>query len=570
MDPDQPAEHLLTVREIKQLPGRLYKMPEEELDRFSFANATRIPAPELMEIVGDLCRGSLTYAADSAKWQKAIDRINAAVGSERAITVLTPEAIEQLSFRETLSPSDLGKMCVEAASELSVEAIYKLAWGLQGRVSDAQDFKEATAWGNLLNSISSVIDCHWPEEKHRDLMRLERAESHIRDSALLQRANTQLIFCEDKGEIIDFLTSLSPPDRQRMEGTRDTRVRGLEKGHTITVPLVGEAGEVERLETNWDKVHPRDQSLPDTQLLYEGIYKMVKAAKEKADREHKPLRVIVGETHLDRTALLPMAMLVLACKRLDIGTVGIELFPRIGETGGQNALPQQQQSNTDGEKEWPRSRLDHATILDYEAAFENMRQCGNRYLSEKDDAHSFCPGAARKNFEFIMQLAYRENMRSLPNDPLGQLAYRVDASKEDITTRREKAMTSWITDTKGSYISMYGSYHLGNMLRQGVYNRQDAVYLPINCSQSIDIARESFESGTQEGIAQPNFLRAEDMERGGLDNIRFDQINHIVVDGYCRTAEAALNAAIVADRAFERKEVFRKMGIPVANNGRAR
>lgn len=527
-----------------------------------------------MEIIEDLCRGSITYAADGSKWQKAIARINEAVGLERAITVLTPEAIEQLPARETLSPSDLGKLCVEAASELSVEAIYKLTLELHGRVSDTQDARESTAWGNLLNSISSVIDRYWPEAKHRALMELERAESRMKDSAFLQRANTALIFCENKQGVIDFITSLLPQKRQRMAGTQDTRIKALDKGHTITFPLVGEAGEVERLEKNWDKVHPRDQSLPNTGRLYEGIYKMVKAAKEKADREHKPLRIIVGETHLDRTALLPMAMLVLACKRLHIGTVGIELFPRIGETDGQNAPPQQpvpmQQSNTDGEKEWPRSRLDHATILDYEAVFENMRQCGNRYLTEKDDAHSFCPGAARKNFEFIMQLAYRENMRSLPNDPLGQLAYRADASKEDITTRREKAMTSWITDTNGSYISMYGSYHLGNMLRQGVYNRQDAVYLPINCSQSIDIARESFESGTQEGIAQPNFLGVAELERGGLDNIRFGEINHIVVDGYCRTAEAAMNAAILADRAFERKEVFRKMGIPTSHTGRVR
>ncbi|HEU5047583.1 MAG TPA: hypothetical protein VFT64_07055 [Rickettsiales bacterium] len=555
-------------------------MPEEALDRLSFANAPQIPTPELLTIVDNLCRGSITHPENSAKWQKVIDRINETLGPEKSITVLTPDAIGHLPARENLRFSDLGRICVEAASELSPEAMHKLMLGIHGRVSDAGETNEALAWGNLLNMISSVIDRHWAPEKHSALIELERVNSPSQSSAWLQRANTGLIYCENKKEIIDFITSLSPQERQRMEGTRDTRIIGLDKGHTVTFPLIGKAGVVERLEKNWNKVHPRDQNLPDTQLLYEGIYKLVKAAKEKADKEHKPLRIIIGETHLDRTALLPMAMLTLACKRAGIHTVGVELFPRLPDTeeqAGKQSSPLQQTNppevptqRTDSEKDWPQSRLDHATILDFETTLENIRQCGEKYLSEKDDAHSFCPGAARKNFEFIMQLAYRENMQSLPNDPLGQLAYRAETTKEEMTTTREGAMKTWITDTKGSYAAMYGSYHLGNLLQQGVYNDPDAVYLPLNLSQSIDIARESFESGTQEGIAQPNFLFAADLQRGGLEKIQFGQINHLVVEGYCRTAEIALNAAIAADRAFERKEFCRKMGIPTMSEGRSR
>lgn len=182
-------------------------------------------------------------------------------------------------------------------------------------------------------------------------------------------------------------------------------------------------------------------------MLFSFISSTVKAA------EGKPIQLLLGETHNNRTSLLIEVMLQDISERLGINHLGVEIFPEgtVYRTG------------------------DKKTILGLDRLLEEIRNTKGQ-LSEINETGSTMPEGARKNIEFLIQRAIQKGIFPFSADPKGDRIYRDETSPEDTGPYRDIPMTEVLQGTvrgsgaigfnpeKDSCMALYGFTHINEKI----------------------------------------------------------------------------------------------------------
>lgn len=320
-----------------------------------------------------------------------------------------------------------------------------------------------------------------------------------------------------------FLERLSPKERMQLHAVGSDLEQGL-----ISYPATFAQEKTLRLDSPVQK---------HVNLLYRALFEMVQTAQKKAQAENKPLQLVVGDIHMDRTALLVMSMLLHISHRLNIQSVGAEV-PEDAEVTYQNG----------GIKYGLKQQL------------ANIRS-----MNEDEEINEFggiCFTGQNRNFDFLIKQAVDLGIESglFANDPKAIITQSdIDQISNPETWRkrlsldRDQPMNQLLNDMATQRKDCISFYGIGHLLGMSEYDSSNAarMYISaancyINCSESKP--NPLFRDFTTLPLDISSAKEIGEGEREGNS-----PLVQVFVDGWLYTAKEALSMAKEADKLVGQK-----------------
>lgn len=231
--------------------------------------------------------------------------------------------------------------------------------------------------------------------------------------------------------------------------------------------------------------------------IYDSLFYLIKSAQDAAkDEADSPLRIILGENHIDRNGLLVSAMVLHIAKRLGIGKLGIEVSEKSFKAGDGRTVP----------------------------GLEDMRHLAREWIASgkiKDEIDSSHIGGKSKNFWYQTLLSEELGISQFASDPLYANDFQTERTKDNSFEHREMEMVKVLDRYNEDLVSIYGyghvkglqqklgekalfidTTHMGALFVDGEHsfppneNLADTVSLPANTATAARLGTEYKTTGT--------------------------------------------------------------------------